>query len=59
MDRGRRIGIVVNLLTYRLRLRHAERVPSTGPLVIVANHQHLMDGAVLFGCLPRRVSFLI
>jgi len=59
MDRGRRIGIVVNLLTYRVRLRHADRVPPTGPLVVVANHQHLMDGAVLFGCLPRRVSFLI
>jgi 1-acyl-sn-glycerol-3-phosphate acyltransferase len=59
MDRGRRIGIVVNLLTYRVRLHHAERIPTTGPVVVVANHQHLMDGAVLFGCLPRRVSFLV
>ncbi len=59
MDRGRRIGIVVNLLTYRVVLHRAERIPTSGPVVIVANHQHLMDGAVLFGCLPRRVSFLV
>jgi 1-acyl-sn-glycerol-3-phosphate acyltransferase len=59
MDRGRRIGIVVNTALYRLRLRHADRLPPTGPVVVVANHQHLLDGAVLFGCLPRRVSFLV
>jgi 1-acyl-sn-glycerol-3-phosphate acyltransferase len=59
MDRGRRIGIVVNRLTYRVQLQHVERMPPTGPVVVVANHQHLMDGVVLFGCLPRRMSFLI
>lgn len=59
MDRGRRTGIVVNTVLYRVRLRHTDRIPPTGPLVIVANHQHLLDGAVLFGCLPRRVSFLV
>ncbi len=59
MDRGRRTGIVVNTVLYRLRLRHADRIPPTGPVVVVANHQHLLDGAVLFGCLPRRVSFLV
>ena len=59
MDRGRRIGIVVNLTVYRVRLHQADRIPATGPVVVVANHQHLMDGAVLFGCLPRRVSFLV
>ena len=26
---------------------------------MVANHQNFMDGAVLFGLLPRRVSFLV
>jgi 1-acyl-sn-glycerol-3-phosphate acyltransferase len=59
MDRGRRIGIAVNLVVFRVRLRRPERVPATGPVLVVANHQHLMDGAVLFGCLPRRVSFLV
>jgi 1-acyl-sn-glycerol-3-phosphate acyltransferase len=50
---------VVNTFLYRLRLQHAERIPAPGPVVIVANHQHLLDGVVLFGCLPRRVAFLI
>lgn len=59
VDRGRRTGIVVNTTLYRLRLRHADRIPATGPVVVVANHQHLLDGAVLFGCLPRRVAFLV
>lgn len=59
MDRGRRIGIVVNTTLYRVRVRHADRIPDHGPVVVVANHQHLLDGAVLFGCLPRRVSFLV
>ena len=59
MDRGRRIGIVVNTTLFRVRLRRVERVPATGPVVVVANHQHLLDWAVLFGCLPRRVSFLV
>lgn len=59
MDRGRRIGIVVNTVLFRLRLRHTDRIPASGPVVLVANHQHLLDGAVLFGCLPRRVSFLV
>jgi 1-acyl-sn-glycerol-3-phosphate acyltransferase len=59
MDRGRRIGIVVNTTLYRVRVRRADRIPEHGPVVVVANHQHLLDGAVLFGCLPRRVSFLV
>ncbi len=59
VDRGRRTGIVVNTVLYRLRLWHGDRMPASGPVVLVANHQHLLDGAVLFGCLPRRVAFLI
>lgn len=59
VDRGRRTGIVVNTVLYRLRLEHADRLPPAGPVVVVANHQHLLDGAVLFGCLPRRVAFLV
>jgi len=59
MDRGRRIGIVVSLVLYRMRVRGIDRMPASGPLVVVANHQNFMDGAVLFGSLPRRVSFLV
>ena len=59
MDRGRRIGITLSLLMYRMRSAGMDRVPATGPVVVVANHQNFMDGAVLFGVLPRRVSFLV
>ena len=59
MDRGRRIGIVVSLALYRMRFSGIDRMPASGPLVVVANHQNFMDGAVLFGLLPRRVSFLV
>ena len=59
MDNGRRIGVVVRNLLYRNEIRGLDRVPATGPVLCVANHSAFMDGAVLFGCLPRRVSFLI
>ena len=44
---------------YRMRITGMDRVPAQGPLVVVANHQNFMDGAVLFGALTRRVSFLV
>ena len=59
VDRGRRIGIVLSLLMYRLQVTGIDRVPADGPLVVVANHSNFFDGPVLFGALPRRVSFLI
>ncbi len=59
MDRGRRIGIALSLLMYRQRVTGMGRVPASGPLVVVANHSNFFDGPVLFGALPRRVSFLI
>ncbi|GGM13334.1 lysophospholipid acyltransferase family protein [Nakamurella endophytica] len=59
MDRGRRIGIVLAAVMYRLRIAGTDRVPATGPVLFVANHMNFFDGPVLFGALPRRVSFLI
>ena len=59
MDRGRRIGISLSWLMYRQTVAGMSRVPATGPLVVVANHSNFWDGPVLFGSLPRRVSFLI
>lgn len=59
MDRGRRIGIALSLAMYRMHIRGMGRVPGSGPLVVVANHQNFMDGAVLFSALTRRVSFLV
>ena len=59
MDRGRRIGIVLTGAMYRLRVRGRDRVPTDGPLVMVANHTNFMDGPVIFGAFPRRLSFLV
>jgi 1-acyl-sn-glycerol-3-phosphate acyltransferase len=42
----------------RVRVHHAERIPATGPVVLVANHSALVDGPLLFGLLGRRAVFL-
>lgn len=59
LDRGRRIGIVLRHSLYRNRITGIDSIPAAGPIVFVANHTNFIDGAVLFGLLPRRTSFLI
>lgn len=59
VDLGRRIGIVTKLVSYRMRIVGGERIPATGPVLFVVNHSSGLDGPVLFGVLPRRVSFLV
>lgn len=59
VDNGRRIGVALGLIVYRMRIVGAARVPATGPVVFVVNHSTMLDGPVLFGYLPRRVSFLV
>ncbi|QGK70570.1 1-acyl-sn-glycerol-3-phosphate acyltransferase [Allosaccharopolyspora coralli] len=56
---GRWIGATVVRLPFRVRIHHRERVPSSGPLVLVANHSSLMEGPLLFGMLPHSAVFLI
>lgn len=36
-----------------------ERVPRTGPVVLVANHMSMVEPQLLFGLLPRRSVFLV
>jgi 1-acyl-sn-glycerol-3-phosphate acyltransferase len=59
VDNGRRIGIVLGKLVYRMKLVGTARIPPTGPVLFVINHSAALDGPVLFGVLPRRVSFLV
>jgi 1-acyl-sn-glycerol-3-phosphate acyltransferase len=44
---------------FRLHVHHLDRVPTTGPVLLVANHSSLVDGPLLFGLLRRRTAFLV
>ncbi|MFE2755365.1 lysophospholipid acyltransferase family protein [Actinosynnema sp. NPDC059335] len=58
-DVGRWIARRPFRMPFRVRARGVSRVPSSGPVVVVANHSSMVDGPILFGVLPRRVVFLI
>jgi 1-acyl-sn-glycerol-3-phosphate acyltransferase len=53
------VGKVLFPPQYRLRVHHRERIPATGPVVVVANHSAFVDGPLLFGLLGRRAVFLV
>ena len=53
------IGTWCFFVGYRLRVHHRERIPRTGPIVVVANHAAMVDGPLLYGLLGRRSTFLI
>jgi 1-acyl-sn-glycerol-3-phosphate acyltransferase len=44
---------------YRLRVHHRDRVPTQGPVVVVANHSAFVDGPLLFGQFGRHTVFLV
>jgi 1-acyl-sn-glycerol-3-phosphate acyltransferase len=46
-------------LYFRVEIRHAERVPRTGGLVLAANHATYMDGLFLGAFAPRPVRFMV
>jgi 1-acyl-sn-glycerol-3-phosphate acyltransferase len=46
-------------VSYRLRAWHRERIPRTGPLVVVANHSAMVDGPLVYGLMGRHSSFLV
>lgn len=53
------ISIALRLFFRRIETSNVERVPMTGPLIFVLNHPNgLIDPALVFCALPRRVSFL-
>ncbi|MGQ0773992.1 MAG: lysophospholipid acyltransferase family protein [Pseudonocardiales bacterium] len=56
---ARWIGTWCFYVAYRLHIRHRERIPASGPVVVVANHTAMVDGPLLYGLLGRRSSFLI
>lgn len=58
-DLGRWIGTWLFRPGFRIRVHHRDRIPATGPVVLVANHSAVLDGPLLFGLLGRRVVFLV
>ena len=43
----------------RVRVHHRDRIPASGPVVLVANHSAFVDGPLLFGLLRRRAVFWV
>ncbi|SFQ73150.1 1-acyl-sn-glycerol-3-phosphate acyltransferase [Amycolatopsis arida] len=58
-DLGRVIARYVLRPAFSVRVRGLDRVPRTGPVVLVANHSTLVEPQLIFGMLPRRSVFLV
>jgi len=58
-DLARWVGTWCFWPVYRLRVHRRERIPASGPVVVVANHSAFLDGPVLFGLFGRRTVFLV
>jgi 1-acyl-sn-glycerol-3-phosphate acyltransferase len=52
------LAVVLMRLLFRVEVLHAERVPATGPLLLVSNHSSLLDPPLVGGVCPRRLAFL-
>lgn len=58
-DVGRMIGRWGFRPAFRIRVHGIERVPRTGPVVLVANHSSMLEPQLIYGMLPRRSVFLV
>jgi 1-acyl-sn-glycerol-3-phosphate acyltransferase len=54
----RRILTPVVRAAYRLEVRGHEHVPASGPLVVAANHESMLDPFVLAAAIPRSIRYL-
>lgn len=58
-DLARWVGTWCFRPVLRVRVHHRDRIPTTGAVVLVANHSAFVDGPLLFGLLGRRAVFLV
>ena len=52
------VSSIVNA-THRFRVAHAERLPTTGPAVVVANHVSWLDGFIVALSSPRPIRMVV
>jgi 1-acyl-sn-glycerol-3-phosphate acyltransferase len=52
------LSLMLLTVTGGLKVYGKERLPRKGPIIIVANHQSLLDPVALIACLPYRITFL-
>jgi cytidylate kinase len=52
------IAVAVMRLMWRLEGQGMEHVPSSGPVLLVANHSSVLDPPLVGGVAPRQLSFL-
>ncbi len=56
---GRRLGWLLAHVIYDGRALHSDRIPRSGPVIIVSNHSAFLDGPVVFCLAPRTLHFLV
>ncbi len=53
------IAFVLTRLVYRFRIVNDDRIPTTGPAVLVCNHVSFVDAVLLMAASPRPIRFLM
>lgn len=53
------VAFILTRLVYRFRIVHDERIPTSGPAVLVCNHVSFVDAVLLMAASPRPIRFLM
>jgi 1-acyl-sn-glycerol-3-phosphate acyltransferase len=53
------VAFVLTRVVYRFKVVHDERIPTTGPAVLVCNHVSFVDAVLLMAASPRPIRFLM
>lgn len=59
LRRRQRLGRVIGHAACRIEIDGIERVPTSGPVVLAANHRSALDGIILFALAPRPVNWIV